>query len=117
LVVEDDPDSQILMKTVLQSRYEVLIASSARKARRHLAARGAEICMILMDISLKGEEDGLTFTRDLRSQEQWKNVPIIATTAHALTGDRDNALTAGCTAYLTKPFDTRGLLSLIDQLL
>ena len=64
LVVEDDPDSQILMKTVLRSRYEVLIASSARKARRHLAARGAEICIILMDISLKGEEDGLTEADD-----------------------------------------------------
>jgi PAS domain S-box-containing protein len=117
LVVEDDPDSQILMKTVLQSRYEVLTASSTGEARQHLAARGAEVRLILMDISLKGQEDGLTFTRDLRSQEQWRNVPIIATTAHAFAQDRDDALAAGCTAYLPKPFRNPELLSLIEQFL
>jgi CheY-like chemotaxis protein len=70
-----------------------------------------------MDISLKGQEDGLTFTRDLRSQEQWRNVPIIATTAHAFAQDRDDALAAGCTAYLPKPFRNPELLSLIEQFL
>jgi CheY-like chemotaxis protein len=72
--------------------------------------------VVLMDMSLKGSEDGLALTRFIRSEDRWKDLPVIATTAHAFAEDRENALNAGCTAYLAKPFDHRQLIALMDRL-
>lgn len=68
-----------------------------------------------MDLSLRGSEDGVALTRFLRLHDPWKQVPVIAVTAHALPEDRKSALAAGCDAYLTKPFDRSELLSMIGQ--
>ncbi len=117
LVVEDDPDTQAYMKAVLDKRFDVLAAASADEARRELARHTGEIPVILMDLSLRGSEDGLSLTRSLREQEDWKDVPIIATTAHALPEDRRRALAAGCSDYLAKPFGRDELLSSMDRAL
>jgi CheY-like chemotaxis protein len=116
LVVEDDQDTQMFMQTLLGQHYEVLLAESGDQARRHLKVN-PEIRMVLMDISLKGREDGLTLARYLRSQEKWREVPIIATTAHAFPEDRMNCMAAGCDAYFGKPFSPRKLLTLMDRLI
>jgi len=117
LVVEDDADSQGFMKTLLSARYDVLCAASGEEARRQLARSDGNLHVILMDVSLKGGEDGLSLTRHLRSQPQWKTIPIIGVTAHARRGDRERVLAAGCTAYLQKPFDRKDLLALMASLL
>jgi CheY-like chemotaxis protein/anti-sigma regulatory factor (Ser/Thr protein kinase) len=116
LVVEDDGDTQHYMRALLKSEYEVLLASSADEARRRLSEDPGRIHIILMDLSLKGPEDGLMLTRELRAQERWKQVSIIATTAHAFADDRRRALDAGCDAYFAKPFDHKALLSLMREL-
>ncbi|MGH7823329.1 MAG: ATP-binding response regulator, partial [Candidatus Binatia bacterium] len=116
LLVEDDAQTQAYMKEALRPRFDVLVASSGRKARRHLAARGEDIGVILMDVSLQGDEDGLSLTRWLREQAEWSAVPVIATTAHASAEDRARALAAGCNDCLVKPFRHQELLAVIDRL-
>lgn len=115
LIVEDDPDTQALMKSALDSQYEVLLASNGVEARRQLEA--SPVSIILMDLSLGTTEDGLAITRDLRREERWRSTPIIATTAHAFAEDRDKALAAGCNLYLSKPVNSKDLLSAIEGLL
>lgn len=115
LVVEDDPDTQALMKTMLGRGYDVRAAASAEEAWRELEAHPRENTVILMDLSLKGCEDGVNLTRALRKQERWKDVPIIATTAHALPEDRQRAMAAGCNGYLAKPFGREELLSMMTR--
>ncbi|MGH7823282.1 MAG: response regulator [Candidatus Binatia bacterium] len=117
LVIEDDRETQAYMKEVLGARYEVLLAASARKARRHLCEHREEIGVILMDLSLKGAENGLMLARELRASETWRSIPIVAVTAHAFLEDERNALAAGCDRYLAKPVDPKTLLSAVEEAL
>jgi two-component system, sensor histidine kinase and response regulator len=117
LLVEDDPDTQFLMKRRLSGRCSVVVASSGDEFRDQLAAYGADIDLVLMDLSLDGEEDGLTLARELRRQEQWKDLPVIAVTAHAFCRDRDQALEAGCDEYVSKPIDMQELLQKMWKLI
>ena len=59
-----------------------------------------------MDVQLPGE-DGLSLTRRLKANPATCAIPIVALTAHAMTGDREQALNAGCAGYISKPIDTR----------
>jgi CheY-like chemotaxis protein len=114
LVVEDDLETQTMMRAMLRERYRVLTADDAKEARRMLAFPGEKVRVVLMDLSLRGDEDGLTLTKALRTDERWRTLPIVAVTAHALSEDRDNALAAGCDAYLPKPVERARLLSVIQ---
>jgi CheY-like chemotaxis protein len=116
LVVEDDVETQRFMSVLLGRRYEVLLASSGSELRQQLETDGGRVRLVLMDLSLKGGEDGLALTRDLRQQERWKRLPIVAVTAHAFPSDRANALNAGCDAYVEKPIENVRLLSLVERL-
>jgi CheY-like chemotaxis protein len=103
LVVEDNPANQLLAETVLEREgFEVVVASSAVEAMRRIAERSPDL--ILMDISLPGQ-DGLSLTRDLKSDPATSRIPIVALTAHAMVGDREEALAAGCLGHITKPID------------
>jgi two-component system, cell cycle response regulator DivK len=116
LVVEDDVETQRFMSVLLGRRYEVLLASSGSELRQQLETDGGRVRLVLMDLSLKGGEDGLALTRALRQQERWKRLPIVAVTAHAFPSDRANALNAGCDAYVEKPIENVRLLSLVERL-
>jgi CheY-like chemotaxis protein len=115
LVVEDDVETQRFMGVLLGKRYDVLLASSGDELRRLLESDGGRVRLVLMDLSLKGAEDGLELTRALRQQERWKSLPIVAVTAHAFPSDRANALNAGCNAYVEKPIDIVRLLGLVER--
>ncbi len=69
-----------------------------------------------MDIQLPGQ-DGLSFTRHLRTRPHTAELLIIALTAHAMLEDRDRALAAGCNGYIAKPINTRTLVSEIEEIL
>lgn len=101
LVVEDDHHSQLLLKFFLRDKYDLCFVVSVGEALKCLEER--DVDLILVDLSLEGDEDGLDLVRWMRKQERWKNTPVIATTAHALTKDRDNCYAAGCDDYLAKP--------------
>lgn len=105
LVVEDNPTNQLLTSSVLEREgFEVVLADSSDDALDLLAVKRPDL--ILMDVHLPGT-DGLTFTRALKATPETANIPIVAVTAHAMNGDRDLALAAGCAGYISKPINTR----------
>ncbi len=115
LVVEDDVFTQQFMKIALGKYFHVHVADSAEAARE--ALRQYSISLILMDLSIKGNEDGIEFTRSLRADPATASIPIFALTAHAFERDRVNALDAGCDRYFSKPFQREDLLSAIQEVL
>ena len=115
LVVEDNEANQMLVSAVLGLEgYEVRVAGSAPEALEQMRDRVPD--MILMDIQLPGQ-DGLSFTRQLKADPATASIPIVALTAHAMSGDRSIALGAGCTGYISKPIDTRTFGSTVRRYL
>jgi len=105
LVVDDNQDSRELVKKILSRKgYRLLEAADGEDALKKIANEKPDL--ILMDISLP-KIDGYELTRRLKSQEAFKTIPIIALTAHAMKGDREKALAAGCEGYLSKPINVR----------
>jgi PAS domain S-box-containing protein len=115
LVIEDDLPTCHFMRLILQTSYEPLIANTVAEARHYLADH--PVVLALVDISLSGEEDGLTFVRELRETQRWKDLPMIAVTAHAFPADRRLGIQAGCDDYVTKPVDRTALVNLINKYL
>ncbi len=115
LVVEDNRDNMTLIVDVLQSLdYEVLQATDGEKGIA--LAHQAMPDLILMDLSLP-RIDGWTATRQLKADENMAHIPIIALTAHAMMGDRERALQAGCDDYISKPIDLQELVAKLRQFL
>lgn len=107
LVVEDNPTNQLLTTMVLnRDGFETAVAESAEDALVFMKSRRPDL--ILMDVQLPGM-DGLTFASSLRSIPEAAGVPVVALTSHAMRGDRERAIAAGCVGYLSKPIDTRTL--------
>jgi PAS domain S-box-containing protein len=113
LVVEDDVQSQQYMKILLSKHFAVQVSSTAKDAWRIL--HESTINLVLMDISLHGEIDGLQLTRMIREDEALRTLPVIALTAHAFPADRQKSIDAGCTDYLSKPFQREQLLTIIEK--
>jgi two-component system cell cycle response regulator DivK len=102
LVVEDDRDIRDLIRTVLEMGGHEL--HEAETGEDGLAqAKRLRPDVILMDLSLAGAIDGLESTRRLRADSTFDRTPIIALTAHAMRGDREHSLHAGCDEHWTKP--------------
>jgi CheY-like chemotaxis protein len=107
LLVEDNETNQMLAVAVLQREgYRVETARSSDEARERLANGRPDL--ILMDIQLPGL-DGLALTRILKQDPATAEIPVVAMTAHAMLGDADQAIAAGCAGYIAKPIDTRAL--------
>jgi CheY-like chemotaxis protein len=107
LVIEDNPVNLRLVATVLErAHFRVLQALDAVQALGiiELDLPG----LIVMDLALPGM-DGLTLTRKLKADERTREIPIVALTANAMEGDKQDALNAGCDGYISKPFDTHTL--------
>ncbi len=115
LIVEDDQNAQNLFRFFLQNQYELYYAISVVEAKRQLKEHNVDL--ILLDLSLVGNEDGLDLARFMRQSKQWKSIPIIAVTAHAFTSDRDNVINAGCNDYMAKPIMKDQLLEKIKPYL
>jgi two-component system, cell cycle response regulator DivK len=115
LLVEDNEMNRDMLSRRLQRKgYEVTMAVDGRQGVD--MARSGGYDLILMDMSLP-EIDGWEATRQLRAAPETRTVPIIALTAHAMAGDRDKALEAGCNDYDTKPIELPRLLGKIEALL
>ena len=105
LVVEDNEANQLLVRAVLELEgYEVRLAGSGPELFEML--RDGIPDLVLMDVQLPGQ-DGLSLTRELKANPAMSAVPIVALTAHAMTGDRQLAINAGCVGYISKPIETR----------
>ena len=105
LIVEDNEVNQLLTASVLQREgFAVDLAGTAAEAVERLRTRTPDV--ILMDVQLPGM-DGLSLTRQLKADPATSQITIVALTAHAMTGDREQTLAAGCAGYISKPIDTR----------
>jgi CheY-like chemotaxis protein len=105
LVVDDNDAGLLLVRTVLElDGFRIDSAASAEEVLVRLKARTPDL--ILMDVQLPGQ-DGLSLTRQLKADPGTAGIPIVALTAHAMAGDREQALAAGCIGYMSKPIDTR----------
>jgi len=115
LVVEDNPDNITLIADVLSSLdYEVLQATDGEQGVWLATTEHPDL--ILMDLSLP-RMDGWTATREIKANPALREIPIIALTAHAMVGDRERALEAGCDDYVAKPINLRELASKLSQFL
>ncbi|HEX3960817.1 MAG TPA: HAMP domain-containing protein, partial [Trebonia sp.] len=113
LVVDDDPRNAFVLTDVLQLHgMTVVEAADGRRAIAELTAGGFDI--VLMDVMMP-EMDGHETTRTIRQMPQQENLPVIAVTARAMQGDREKALDAGATDYITKPIDVEELLSCMER--
>jgi CheY-like chemotaxis protein len=115
LYIEDNEDNLYMLSNRLARRgYEVV---SARNGEQGIAMAASEApALILMDLSLP-IIDGWEATRRLKSEASTRNIPVIALSAHAMAGDREKAIAAGCDEYDTKPVDLSRLLDKMTTLL
>lgn len=115
LIVEDNPQNRELVSDLLTlAEARVLIAEDAETALDILAREVVDL--VLMDVSLP-RMDGLEATRLLKAAPATARLPVIALTAHAMKGDRERILAAGCDGYITKPIDTRNFTREVARML
>ena len=115
LIVEDNEMNRDMLSRRLAKRgYDVAIAVDGEQGLA--MARSAPPALILMDMSLPGL-DGWEATLQLKALPETRAVPVIALTAHAMAGDREKAIAAGCDDFDTKPVDLPRLLAKIEALL
>lgn len=113
LVVEDQEDNRRILHDLLTSaNYEVIEALTGEEGVTLAETRRPDL--ILMDIQLPGL-DGYEATHRIKANPALKQIPIIAVTSYALSGDEAKARAAGCDAYVTKPFSPRALLAVINR--
>ena len=115
LVVEDQEDNRkIVRDLVTASGYELVEAATGEEGLAAAARERPDL--ILMDIQLPGI-DGYEVTRRIKANPDLRQIPIIAVTSFALSGDDKKAFAAGCDGYVTKPFSPRLLLAKIAEYL
>jgi CheY-like chemotaxis protein len=114
-IVEDNPDNRLLVRAMLGSRYDLEEYAHGLDALAGLKKNKPNL--VLLDISLP-QMDGPEVLQNIRADENLKDLPVIALTAHAMTGDRERFLSQGFDEYLSKPIiDDRLLIDMIESLL
>jgi two-component system cell cycle response regulator DivK len=115
LVIEDNEQNIYLLTFILEKHgYEVLQALNGMDGIEKVKKTSPDL--ILLDIQLP-EMNGYEVARELRKIPESKVIPIIAITSYAMAGDREKALEAGCTGYLTKPINPDTFISRIEEFL
>ena len=113
LLTEDNEINQIIAQKLLEKQgYKVDVANNGQEAIEMLL--NGDYGLVLMDIQMP-VMDGLTATRKIRELERFKNLPIIAMTAHAMSGDREKSLEAGMNDHVTKPIDMKMLYETLER--
>jgi len=115
LIVEDNPLNMRLIEMVLQVNSYTLLKATDGEEALDIATRERPD-LVLMDIRLP-KVSGLEVARRLKENPAFSHIPIIALTAHAMKGDKEKAIEAGCDSYLSKPIDTRELPKLVADML
>ncbi|MEA2780186.1 MAG: two-component system, cell cycle response regulator DivK [Rhodospirillaceae bacterium] len=107
LVEDNEMNRDMLSRRLIRNGYQVVMALDGHQAVDMAASEKPDL--ILMDMSLPGL-DGWEATRQIKAGPATRAIPVIALTAHAMSGDREKALEAGCDDYDTKPIDLPRLL-------
>src|SRR5690242_5173936 len=115
LIVEDNEENRDSLSRRLQRRGYAVVTAADGNAGVAMA-QSEKPDLILMDMNMP-ELDGWEATRQIKAIEALRDVPVLALTAHALAGDRERAVAAGCTDYHTKPVDFPKLLAQMEAIL
>ncbi len=114
LVEDNEMNRDMLSRRLRRSGYEVLMAENGRVGIEFAERDQPDV--ILMDLRMP-VMDGWEAARRLKASEATRGIPVIALTAHAMQGDREEALDAGCDDYATKPVDFEDLIARIERAL
>jgi two-component system, cell cycle response regulator DivK len=114
LVEDNEMNRDMLSRRLARKKYEVLIAVDGKEGVEMATSEAPDL--ILMDMSLP-VVDGWEATRRIKANSETEAIPVIALTAHAMSGDREKALEAGCDDYDTKPIELPRLLGKMEALL
>jgi CheY-like chemotaxis protein len=114
LVEDNEMNRDMLSRRLARRGFDVVMAMDGEQGVRMAKTEMPDL--ILMDMSLP-VLDGWGATRQIKAEASTQGIPLIALTAHAMAGDRDKALEAGCDDYDTKPIELTRLLEKMDQLL
>jgi CheY-like chemotaxis protein len=114
LVVDDDKATAILFEHYLRNIGNLNVAANGEIALGMIGNNSYDL--ILMDINLRGELDGLSLTKHIRKIDRFKNTPIIAITAFGKYY-KDDAFSAGCDYFMIKPFEKKDFLELVSKIL
>ena len=112
LLVDDDARNVFALSSVLEKKGMKVLAGKNGKEGLECLNNMPDIDLVLMDVMMP-EMDGYETIREIRNQERFKDLPVIALTAKAMKGDRNKCIEAGANDYIAKPIDTERLLSLL----
>ncbi|MEX2531786.1 MAG: response regulator [Gemmatimonadota bacterium] len=115
LLIEDHEQNRYLV-TFLLERHGYSVVSAAEGMRGIEMARSLSPDLILLDIQLPGM-DGYQVARSIRELDNLRDTPVVAVTSHAMVGDRERALAAGCDEYIEKPIDPDTFVAQIEACL
>lgn len=115
LAVEDNPDTQLLIRYLLQPRYEVEIVTHVDDALE--AARKEQFDLLVLDINLGEERTGVDLLQELREIASYETTPALALTAYAMPGDRERFERSGFAQYISKPFTRKELYEALENML
>jgi two-component system cell cycle response regulator DivK len=115
LIVDDDPKTLKLLRDLLQIRgYTTLDATDGKQGVDMARAKMPDLIFMDMQMPIM---DGFEATNILKADPVTKSIPVIALTACAMQGDREKCMEAGCSDYMTKPLDTRALVTKVKEYL
>jgi len=115
LIIEDNEDNLYMIKFILeQNNHDVIVARTGTEGIK--TALNIKPDLILMDIQLP-DINGLEVTEQIKKIENISNIPIVALSSYAMTGDRQKALDAGCTGYIEKPIDPETIMDELNGFL
>lgn len=115
LVVEDEPNMQVLLRHVLsRAGYEITLAPDGPNAKELLLSRKFDL--ICSDVMMSGI-DGIQLCRWVNQQEALRDIPFVILSSRAQHGERELGMQAGANAYLTKPFDIQELIATLQSVL
>uniref|UniRef100_A0A7V2ZJ18 histidine kinase n=1 Tax=Ignavibacterium album TaxID=591197 RepID=A0A7V2ZJ18_9BACT len=114
LLVEDDPINIQTISAFIGNLVQLTAVNNADDALE--VVKSKKFDLILMDIGLSGDKNGLDVVQEIRKMKDYQSTPIAAVTAYALDSDRDKMLSSGCTHYLAKPFPRQKLIDLLEEI-
>ena len=114
LIVEDEPDHLLALKLIFEGEEDIDVSPAGNTGDADEALDKAKIDLILLDIALPGE-GGIEFCRRTRERAEYREIPIIALTAYPDQLWRDRVIEAGCTDYVSKPFEPKKLVETVRK--
>lgn len=113
LIIDDDSKNIFALNAVLKARKYDCVSANSAAIGLEMLKQNKNIAIVLMDMMMP-EMDGYEAIRVMKNDEALKEIPVIAITAQAMTGDREKCLEAGADGYVSKPVDISELVKLLD---